>query len=136
MGAAVLSAVLLASGVAHAGESAQASAASGIKVGIDRATGKLRQLTDEESAALDATATSAARATTTTGLRSMAASDAVAGTPQAHSLRVGGSAMKVPLSEMSHLTATVDASGKVVVRHGADGDVLENATAQPAEVLK
>jgi hypothetical protein len=45
--------------------------------------------------------------------------------------------MKVPMSEMSHVVATIDASGQVNVQHGDDGSVIPNAVApRSMEVVK
>jgi len=132
--AATLPAMLLALSAANAGE----PASSGLKVGIDPTTHKLRALTEEESAALDAAATR-----TTASAKAALASETQAGAPAMVSLpaqlavpaRVsaprGGMAMKVPMSEMTHLVAKRDASGKVVItEEGGEG------AAAAQEVLK
>lgn len=112
--AATLPAMLLALSAANAGE----PASSGLKVGIDPTTHKLRALTDEESAALDSTASRTALAT-----KRMLATDSQAGVPAQITAPGGGIAMKVPLSEMTHLVAKRDASGKVVItEEGGEGD--------------
>lgn len=109
--AAVLPAMLLAMSAATAGE----PASSGLKVAIDPATGKLRALSEEESAALDA---SSVNGITTKRLLVSDPMDAVV--PRA--VRAGGFAAKLPQSEMTHLVATRNADGKVVIREVGAGD--------------
>lgn len=98
---------------------AQEAATSSSKVGIDPVTGKLRPLTDAESAALDQQAASAAR--------SSAARTAVPQTESAarateRRLPNGTVARKLPATQMSSLMATRQADGRIVIEHSEDAD--------------
>lgn len=141
--AVLLPALLLACTAAVAAEPASATdaaditaedtAASGLKVGIDPKTRKRRPLTAAESAALDR----AAPAQKSTGVRSKTLARPANGKIALDSSRVtarGGRAMKLPLSEMSHVVAYRDAAGNIVVQHG-DGDT-QTLPAAPQEVLE
>ncbi|WP_349811717.1 post-PEP-CTERM-1 domain-containing protein [Xanthomonas dyei] len=94
-------------------------AAASSKVGIDPVTGKLRPLTDAESAALDQQAGSAARsaATRTTVPQTEAAARATE-----RRLPNGTVARKLPATQMSSLTATRQADGRIVIEHSDDAD--------------
>ena len=121
---------------ANAAEPAQAPVTEvtygGIKVAIDAVTGKLRPMSEAESAALDIAVMSspagvAARAAAT----SKATSTATSRQP-VRTINGRGQALRVPKSEMSHVIAVRDASGKVTVQHGDDGSVIINAVAPRA----
>lgn len=92
-------------------------AASGLKVGIDAKTGKRRQLSAEESAALDAQSNKLAAKTRTvmgkgTGLIAPATyEESVAGGVSKN----GINGYLAPVEAMSSITATIDANGKVTV---------------------
>ena len=104
----------------------------GIKVAIDSVTGKLRPMSEAESAALDRVVMSTQSKAATAGPKriSMPASIPAALQTQ-RAVRGGGKAMKVPMSEMSHVVATIDASGEANVQHG-DGGSIPNAVAPRA----
>ncbi|QJD66644.1 hypothetical protein HG421_02155 [Xanthomonas campestris pv. badrii] len=93
--------------------------AAGSKVGIDPVTGKLRPLTDAESAALEQQAGAAARsaATRTTMPQTEAAARATE-----RRLPNGTVARKLPATQMSSLTATRQADGRIVIEHSDDAD--------------
>ncbi|APO96488.1 post-PEP-CTERM-1 domain-containing protein [Xanthomonas vesicatoria] len=93
--------------------------AASSKVGIDPVTGKLRPLTDAESAALDQQAGAAARsaATRTTVPQTEAAARATE-----RRLPNGTVARKLPATQMSSLTATRQADGRIVIEHSDDAD--------------
>lgn len=109
--------------VAQAAEPSSVDASvSSSKVGID-ASGKLRPLTAEESAALDqAVATQQKSAARSSALRG--AFPATASEVRATERRLpnGAVARKMPLSQMSSLTATRDANGKIVIQHNDPSD--------------
>ncbi len=127
------SSIILALGLALAGNAmatdpapqAQASAPS-LKVGIDKTTGKLRPLTAEESAALDAKAAAtparsqqALRAAGTKGQRSASAipqtiEEALANKRVVHGI-VG---FKAPMDAMSSLNVTRNADGSLTYAEG------------------
>lgn len=106
----------------------------GIKVGIDAATGKLRPLSEEESAALDRVVMSeqAGVASRSATRRISMPSTIQAAYQTQRAISGGGSAMKMPMSEMSHVIAIRDAAGKVTAQHGDDGSAVPHAVAQPA----
>jgi len=115
--------------VAHAAEPSTADASvSSSKVGID-ANGKLRPLTEAESQALDKAAAtqqkSTAKASTLRGAFPANASEVRASERR---LSNGTVARKMPLSEMSTLTATRDANGKIVIQHSDPSDDAAPAT--------
>ncbi|MEA9563633.1 MULTISPECIES: hypothetical protein [unclassified Xanthomonas] len=93
--------------------------AASSKVGIDPVTGKLRPLTDAESAALDQQAGSAARSgvTRTTVPQTEAAARATE-----RRLPNGTVVRKLPATQMSSLTATRQADGRIVIEHSDDAD--------------
>ncbi|PPU77978.1 MULTISPECIES: post-PEP-CTERM-1 domain-containing protein [Xanthomonas] len=97
--------------------------AASSKVGIDPATGKLRPLTDAESAALDQQAASAA-ARSATGRATPAAlpQNEAAALASVRRLPNGTVARKLPATQMSSLTATRQADGRIVIEHGDDAD--------------
>lgn len=115
---------LLFAGTAKAAEpapqqNASVPAAAGLKIGIDAKTGKRRQLTSEESAALDAKAAAKSR-TLAKGARPMAKGllnppatfeeSAAAGVS-----RGGLTGYVAPLESYSAITATVGADGKLTL---------------------
>ncbi|MCC4589014.1 hypothetical protein JWH11_20225 [Xanthomonas melonis] len=100
---------------------AQEVAASS-KVGIDPATGKLRALTDAESAALDQQAASAARSAAGRAARTAMPQSEAAAQATVRRLPNGTVARKLPATQMSSLTATRQADGRIVIEHGEDAD--------------
>ncbi|MBB3835081.1 hypothetical protein FHR55_003321 [Xanthomonas arboricola] len=100
--------------------------AASSKVGIDPVTGKLRPLTDAESAALDQQAqqTGAASRRATTG-PTLPQTEAAARATERR-LPNGTVARKLPATQMSSLTATRQADSRVVIEHSDD------AQTQPA----
>jgi hypothetical protein len=105
---------LLFAGTSLAAEPQSTPVGNSVKVGIDAKTGKRRQLTSEESAALDAQAAKmSAKAGKTRAKGGLP-------TPVTYAESVAGGVSKdgisvylAPLESMSSLTATVDANGKV-----------------------
>ncbi|MCC8537102.1 post-PEP-CTERM-1 domain-containing protein [Xanthomonas codiaei] len=93
--------------------------AASSKVGIDPATGKLRPLTDAESAALDRQAGAAARSAAT---RTAIPQTEAAARATERRLPNGTVARKLPATQMSSLTATRQADGRIVIEHGDDAD--------------
>lgn len=87
------------------------STSSGMKVGIDPATGKLRPLTAAESRKLDLSSSR------TRGQHVVTQQQALASKRQ---LRGGGTAMKLPTELMSTVTATTNADGTVSIHHAGD----------------
>jgi hypothetical protein len=107
----------------HTDTSAADSTAASSKVGIDQVTGKLRPLTAEESSALEQAGASRLKsAAKTSAMRGMAPADDAAARATERRLPNGAVARKAPLSMMSTLTATRDASGKLVIQHSDPGD--------------
>ncbi|MCC8553778.1 post-PEP-CTERM-1 domain-containing protein [Xanthomonas hortorum] len=97
----------------------EATTRIGVKAGIDPITGKLRPLTDAESAALDQQAASSARssaARTTVPQTEAAARATVRRLPNGTVVR------KLPASRMMSLTATRQADGHLVIEHSNDAD--------------
>lgn len=118
-------AALMLAATAHAGDTASpaSTSAASSKVGIDRATGRLRPLTEEESAVLDATVV-----VTPTRMKSSPMAAAAASMPlnedeviaTMRTLPSGGIVMKAPQSAMSTLVATRNAQGQLVIQHEGD----------------
>ncbi|KQQ82856.1 hypothetical protein ASF73_18520 [Xanthomonas sp. Leaf131] len=106
---------------------AQETATSSSKVGIDPTTGKLRPLTDAESAALDQQATSAARSS---AARTSVPQTEAAARATERRLPNGAVARKLPASQMSSLTATRQADGRVVIEHSDDTETTQPAHAE------
>lgn len=107
---------LLFAGTSLAAEPQSTPVGSSLKVGIDAKTGKRRQLTSEESAALDAKAAAMSKAG-----RASRAKDGVA-IPATYAESVAGGITKsgidgylAPVEAMSSITATVDANGKMIL---------------------
>ncbi len=94
---------------------------NGMKVAIDRKTGKLRPLTQEESQELESMLTQQRRATPQ-GRSSAAMAPATEADAMASARRLpnGATAIKLPQSQMEYVTATQDADGKLVLRHSSD----------------
>ncbi len=119
----VLAGVLLA-GAASAAQpvdAGQAQAASGLKVGIDAATGRLRPLTEEEAALLDATVVAQPR--TAKSLAAVrAALPATVEEAEASAIRLpnGMVAMKLPATHLNSLVVERDAQGNLVISHEGD----------------
>lgn len=115
--------------VAHAAEPSTADASvSSSKVGID-ANGKLRPLTEAESQALDKAAATQQKSTAkSSSLRGAFPANASEVRASERRLSNGAVARKMPLSEMSTLTATRDANGKIVIHHSDPSDDVAPAT--------
>ena len=104
---------LLFAGTAIAAEPQQATTAeSGMKVGIDAKTGKLRRLTAAESAQLDAITAKNQKAAAAKAKGKTAAKEG----PVSYVAANGMVVTAEPL--MVESTATMGADGKVVVTHG------------------
>jgi hypothetical protein len=106
---------------------AQETATSSSKVGIDPTTGKLRPLTDAESAALDQQAAASNSAARSSAARTSVPQTEAAARATERRLPNGTVARKLPAPQMSSLTATRQADGSIVIEHSEDAD-----TAQPA----
>lgn len=115
---------LLFAGTAIAAEPPQAtSAESGMKVGIDPKTGKLRRLTAAESAQLDAMA---AKSQAQKPVAAKAKGKAMAKDGATTFVAVNGMTIsELDESHMSEVQATIGADGKLVVSH--DGQPLQGA---------
>lgn len=99
-------------------QNAQAPAAAGLKVGIDAKTGKRRQLTAEESAALDAQAAKsriAAKGARTMAKGALTPPATFAESAAAGVSRGGLTGYVAPLESYSTITATRDANGKITL---------------------
>lgn len=91
-----------------------------LKIGIDPITGKRRQLTAEESAALDAQAAAmsrtAAKASSARAKTAGLATPATFAESAASGVSKGGvTGYIAPLESYSHITITRDANGKIVM---------------------
>lgn len=105
----------------------------GVKVAIDSVTGKLRPMSNAESAALDRVVMGTqAAASRTANPRLVKPATVAAALQTRRAVSGGGKAMKMPMSEMSHVIAVRDAAGNVTVQHGEDGSVIGNAVAPNA----
>ncbi|MBV6803335.1 hypothetical protein P2C08_18665 [Xanthomonas perforans] len=109
---------------------AQEAATSSSKVGIDPATGKLRPLTDAESAALDQQAAAAASAARGSAARSSVPQTEAAARATERRLPNGTVARKLPATQMSSLTATRQADGRIVIEHSDDADTTQPTHAE------
>lgn len=123
---------LLFAGTSLAAEPQAAGAGSSLKVGIDAKTGKRRQLTSEESAALDAQAAKMRSKT------AMARAKGELPTPATYAESVAGGVDRdgmtgylAPLESMSSLTATIDANGKVTLSE--NGQPLKHSEEMASE---
>lgn len=107
---------LLFAGTATAADPQQAaSAESGVKVGIDAKTGKLRPLSASESATLDA----AARKQKTTLAKTNGKAAKAVG-PVKFVAANGMTVVELDESHMVELHATIGADGKIVINHGGE----------------
>lgn len=121
---------LLGLGVAIAAQAAEPQPAaaevtfSGVKVGVDPHTGKLRPLTPAESRQLDQVLTRGRQPVYAPGLaRSFAApATEVESRRTVRALARGGVAVKVPATQMSKVSAHLDDGGDAVIVH--DGEQL------------
>lgn len=121
--------LLLMGGLAFAGTALagdptpQQTASPSLKVGIDKATGRLRPLTPTESAALDAQAR-ASRTTVAPGAKTATAQSnrpATMDQALANLKKVKGIAgFQMPEEMMSSLTATRNADGSVTLSEGGE----------------
>ncbi len=96
---------------------------SGVKVGVDPHTGKLRQLTPAESRKLDQVLTRGKKPAYAPGLAKSfnAPATEVESRRTVRALAHGGVAVKLPASQMSTVSLHRNATGEVVIVH--DGDV-------------
>ncbi|AZR24734.1 hypothetical protein NX81_004075 [Xanthomonas vasicola] len=108
---------------------AQEAATSSSKVGIDPTTGKLRPLTDAESAALEQQAAAANSAARRAARTSVPRTEAAARATERR-LPNGTVARKLPATQMSSLTATRQADGSIVIEHSEDADTTQPAHAE------
>ena len=135
----LLAAGLAIAGTALAGDpiSQAAASAPSVKVGIDKATGKLRPLTDAESAALDAQAAqqgsdnNSLRAGTRTQLPSRAQRLFRLPTTQKEALATettynGYSVIKPPAESLSEMTVQKNADGSFTIRE--NGQIMNHKT--------
>lgn len=92
---------------------------AGVKAGIDRQTGKLRQLTAEESAQLDKDMArqKIANAQAYSGWRMLSPPDEATALAQKRVLPSGAVAMKLPETNLSSLHAAYDSDGNLVLSH-------------------
>ena len=97
---------------------------NGMKVAIDRKTGKMRPLTPAESRELDEKMGQPGRSTARRGLPAAPATEAAA-LATARTLPMGGTAMKLPESQLEYLQATRDADGNLVLTHSSDVEATE-----------
>lgn len=121
--------LLLLGGLAFAGATLAAeptpqnsTAGSSMKVGIDAKTGKLRTLTPEESAALDAQGAKMQAAKARTASRTIMTQGPALTAPATYAESAASGVSKngltgyiAPLESMSGITATVAADGKVTI---------------------
>lgn len=109
---------------------------SGMKAGIDKQTGKLRQLTAEESAQLDKDMArqKIANARAYSGWRMQSPPDEATALAQRRVLSNGAVAMKLPETSMSSLHASYDADGALVLDHsdGSQNAAVQNAMRKEA----
>jgi hypothetical protein len=101
------------------------TATAGIKVGIDPTTGRVRALTEEESAVLDATVVAQpfAKSGTLSSRRSRLPETEADALATARPLANGATAMKASASSLSTVVATIDAHGTVNISH--EGDAVD-----------
>lgn len=115
---------------AYAAEPQAASAEvtfSGVKVGVDPHTGKLRPLTPSESRQLDQALTRGKKPTYAPGLAKSFTAPAteVESRRTVRALAHGGVAVKLPASQMSMVSAHRNAAGDVVIVHDGDEQVAQ-----------
>lgn len=128
--------LLLSCGMAQASSTSDADTpVASSKVGIDPTTGKLRPLTAEESAALERASTPTQQKSTlkSNALRGAIPADEAAARATERRLPNGGTARKVPVTQMNSLTATRDASGKLVIAHSEPGEAAARHEELPSE---
>lgn len=132
---------LLSAGVAFAADpqassGAPSTATAGMKVAIDPATGRIRPVTESESAQLDATtvvtATKRVRAASVSGYQIVMAQSDEDAEASTRRLASGAMAMKAPPSAVSTLVAHRDAQGRIVVAHEGDDTDGHAATREAA----
>lgn len=102
---------------------------SGMKVGIDARTGKLRPLSASESRQLDQVLTRGRKPQFAPGLaRSFSQpADEAAARMTVRALAGGGVAVKLPESQMSTVSVHRDGSGQLVIEHtNANGDAARH----------
>ncbi|MFA1263364.1 post-PEP-CTERM-1 domain-containing protein [Xanthomonas campestris pv. olitorii] len=109
---------------------AQEAATGSSKVGIDPTTGKLRPLTDAESAALDQQAAAAASAARSSAARSSVPQTEAAARATERRLPNGTVARKLPATQMSSLTATRQADGRIVIEHSDEAGATQPTHAE------
>ncbi|AAM38356.1 hypothetical protein BI312_08755 [Xanthomonas citri pv. citri] len=109
---------------------AQEAATGSSKVGIDPTTGKLRPLTDAESAALDQQAAAAASAARSSAARSSVPQTEAAARATERRLPSGTVARKLPATQMSSLTATRQADGRIVIEHSDEAGTTQPTHAE------
>ncbi|USJ02755.1 hypothetical protein MUG10_06335 [Xanthomonas prunicola] len=109
---------------------AQQTATSSSKVGIDPTTGKLRPLTEAESAALDQQAAASNSAARSSAARTSVPQTDAAARATERRLPNGTVARKLPATQMSSLTATRQADGSIVIEHSEDADATQPAHAE------
>lgn len=99
---------------------------NGMKVGIDKKTGKLRPLTAEESQQLDAILTQqrASGMVRKSGVTPAPANEAAA-VATTRRTASGAMAMKLPQSQMEYITAKRDANGNIVLQHSSEEGTTE-----------
>ncbi|MGD6224594.1 hypothetical protein VWT78_03225 [Xanthomonas citri pv. citri] len=109
---------------------AQEAATGSSKVGIDPTTGKLRPLTDAESAALDQQAAAAASAARSSAARSSVPQTEAAARATERRLPSGTVARKLLATQMSSLTATRQADGRIVIEHSDEAGTTQPTHAE------
>lgn len=107
---------------------------AGVKVGVDAETGQLRPLTASESAQLDQVLTQQAKVAPAMAKSFAAPRDAAAARSTVRRAAHGGVSVKVPESQMTSLTAQLDASGQLKIEHSDDNG--DSHDAHNEELLK
>ncbi|MGN6151342.1 MAG: post-PEP-CTERM-1 domain-containing protein [Lysobacteraceae bacterium] len=99
---------------------------AGIRVGIDRATGRLRQVTPEEAAALSRA--DAGKRTQPGIARSAAPADAAAAARTVRKSADGSVSVRVPKSAMTQLRGRIGPDGRIVLSEdGHDAPAAQRA---------
>lgn len=95
---------------------------SGVKVGIDAKTGKLRPLTETESAQLDQVLTQGRQPTFAPGMAKTfsAPADEAAARATVRQHAHGGVSARLPESQMTTVSAHRDAAGQLHIEHNDD----------------
>lgn len=111
---------------------------AGVKAGIDRQTGKLRQLTAEESAQLDKDMArqKIANAQAYSGWRMLSPPDEATALAQKRVLPSGAVAMKLPETNLSSLHAAYDSDGNLVLSHSDEVPHAGPHAAAPKEAVQ